>query len=75
MYALLLHITFHNQPSLVTLILIFDHLDLNEAWHAWEASGMSEAALPVAERLELEFFLALDKYADACEKRLMRHNA
>ena len=45
------------------------------AWHAWEASGMSEAALPVAERLELEFFLALDKYADACEKRRMRHNA
>ena len=47
----------------------------NEAWRAWEASGMSEAALPVAERLELEFFLALDKYADACEKRRMRHNA
>ena len=47
----------------------------NEAWRAWEASGMSETALPVAERLELEFFLALDKYADACEKRRMRHNA
>ncbi len=46
-----------------------------EAWHAWEASGMSAAALPVAERLELVFFLALDKYADACEKRRMRFQA
>jgi hypothetical protein len=46
-----------------------------EAWHAWEASGMSEAALRVAERLELEFFLTLDKYADACEKRRMRFQA
>ena len=36
---------------------------------------MSEAALPVAERLELESSLALDKYADAYEKRRMRHNA
>ena len=46
-----------------------------EAWHAWEASGMSEAALRVAERVELEFFLALDKYADACEKRRTRFQA
>jgi hypothetical protein len=56
-----------------------DHLEDSaaacEAWHAWEASGMSEAALRVAERVELEFFLALDKYADACEKRRTRFQA
>jgi len=47
----------------------------NEAWRAWEASGMSEAALRVAERTSATSMLAYEKVSDAWEKRRMRYQA
>ena len=47
----------------------------NEAWRAWEASGMSEAALRGAERTTATSMLAYEKVSDAWEKRRMRYQA
>ena len=47
----------------------------NEAWRAWEASGMSAAALLVAREATATATLAYDKISDAYEMRRMRHQA
>ena len=47
----------------------------NEAWDAWEASGMSAAALLVAGEASDTMMLAYEKVSDAYEQRRMRYLA
>ena len=47
----------------------------NEAWRAWEASGMSAVALLVAGEATDTATLAYEKVSDAYEQRRMRHLA